>query len=271
MEQVLPPNGSNPAIITTSSAAKSRSQSRSPVKKEEDEEQKGENANDEEKVGGDITVRLEPGQPPKLARSTSQKVVPRPPPLFLDLPDSTEEARSSFEVMETCTYANKSMGYTEHAMECDCAEEWGKLFFFLSLPPFFLFFLDLRLLFYSIYFILLAPILGFLKNSISSLFFFLLPHSCCQVLSLFSSSNHDLQILRLAKIWHVVRIRIVSTAQPKSSVWAIVAVVRNARIRDFSERSTPMYPSSKPKRRGTAYVPSPTCDRNSSFSSTSVR
>ena len=153
-EQVLPPNGSNPAITTTSSAAKSRSQSRSPVKKEEDEDQKGENANDdEEKVGGDITVRLEPGQPPKLARSTSQKVVPRPPPLFLDLPDSTEEARSSFEVMETCTYANKYMGYTEHAMECDCAEEWGKLFFFLSLPPFFLFFLDLRLLFYSFYFV----------------------------------------------------------------------------------------------------------------------
>lgn len=151
MEQVLPPNGSNPAITTTSSAAKSRSQSRSPVKKEEDEEQKGENVDDEEKVGGDITVRLEPGQPPKLARSTSQKVVPRPPPLFLDLPDSTEEARSSFEVMETCTYANKSMGYTEHAMECDCAEEWGKLFFFPLF--FFLFFLDLRFLYYSIYLI----------------------------------------------------------------------------------------------------------------------
>ena len=165
MEQVLPPNGSNPAITTTSSAAKSRSQSRSPVKKEEDEEQKGENANDEEKVGGDITVRLEPGQPPKLARSTSQKVVPRPPPLFLDLPDSTEEARSSFEVMETCTYANKSMGYTEHAMECDCAEEWGKLFFFL--PLFFPFLISVC---YFIHFILSAPILGLLKTLISSLF-----------------------------------------------------------------------------------------------------
>lgn len=165
-EQVLPPNGSNPAITTTSSAAKSRSQSRSPVKKEEDEDQKGENANDdEEKVGGDITVRLEPGQPPKLARSTSQKVVPRPPPLFLDLPDSTEEARSSFEVMETCTYANKYMGYTEHAMECDCAEEWGKLFFFL--PLFFPFLISVC---YFIHFILSAPILGLLKTLISSLF-----------------------------------------------------------------------------------------------------
>lgn len=138
-------NGTHPTITTTmadddsasASAVKSRrSQSQSPVKKEEGE---GNADHQEEKVGGDITVRLEPGEPPKLARSSSQKVVPRPPPLYLDLPDSTGEAKSTFEVIEMCTYANKYMGYTEHAMECDCAEEWGKLDFFyyclIWIPP----------------------------------------------------------------------------------------------------------------------------------------
>lgn len=79
----------------------------------------------EEKIGGDITVKMEPGQPPKLAR-TASKVVARAPQLFLHLPDSTADARATFETMEDCTYANKYMGYTEHAMECDCAEEWGE-------------------------------------------------------------------------------------------------------------------------------------------------
>lgn len=80
----------------------------------------------EETVGGNIVVKQEPGQPPKLARSSSQKVVPRPPQLFNHLPDSTEDALATFERIEACWYANKNMGYTEHAMECDCAEEWGK-------------------------------------------------------------------------------------------------------------------------------------------------
>ncbi|WEW56474.1 histone methyltransferase set2 [Emydomyces testavorans] len=78
----------------------------------------------EEKIGGDITVKQELGQPPKLARSASQKLTARVAPLFNDLPDQTTEAASTFQVMEACTYANKFMGYTEHAMDCDCAEEW---------------------------------------------------------------------------------------------------------------------------------------------------
>ncbi|KAJ5080969.1 Histone-lysine N-methyltransferase H3 lysine-36 specific [Penicillium angulare] len=78
----------------------------------------------EEKVGGDIVVKQEPGQPPRLSRSASQKVVPRAPRLFSHLPDSTEEALRGFEKIEQCSYANKYMGFTEHAMECDCAEEW---------------------------------------------------------------------------------------------------------------------------------------------------
>ncbi|PWY85701.1 hypothetical protein BO94DRAFT_467388 [Aspergillus sclerotioniger CBS 115572] len=110
----------------------SRLSSRSPAKKEESEEDeqnstgKDDNHVDklEERVGGDIIVKLEPGQPPKLTRSSSQKVVARPPQFFSHLPDSTAEAEATFDLLDACTYANKFMGYTEHAMECDCAEEW---------------------------------------------------------------------------------------------------------------------------------------------------
>ncbi|PYI22165.1 hypothetical protein BO99DRAFT_354298 [Aspergillus violaceofuscus CBS 115571] len=123
----------------SASQSASRPTSRSPVTKEPEDDydhnQIGDEAkleatktaypdNMEEKVGGDISVKLEPGQPPKLTRSSSQKVAARPPQLFLQLPDSTAQAQETFEVMDACTYANKYMGYTEHAMECDCAEEW---------------------------------------------------------------------------------------------------------------------------------------------------
>ncbi|GAD97928.1 SET and WW domain protein [Paecilomyces variotii No. 5] len=116
------PAGSNPAAAAatngvSSSSVKSRSTSRSPVKKDDD------GSEVEEKVGGDITVKMEPGQPPKLSRSASQKIT-RPPQLFNHLPDSTADAKATFQMMEECTYANKYMGYTEHAMDCDCAEEW---------------------------------------------------------------------------------------------------------------------------------------------------
>jgi histone-lysine N-methyltransferase SETD2 len=118
----------------SSTLTKSRSSSRTPPRKENSDnediqERREDDASGTEKVGGGISVKMEPGQPPKLARSSSQKVVPRPPQLFLDLPDSTEEAQRTFEVIETCQYANKYMGYTEHAMECDCAEEWGESVF----------------------------------------------------------------------------------------------------------------------------------------------
>ncbi|KAA8643129.1 hypothetical protein EYZ11_005821 [Aspergillus tanneri] len=105
------------------SAVKSRSSSQTPIKKEGDELD-GPAFIAEGKIGGDITVKMDPGQPPKLTRSSSQKVVPQPPQLFSHLPDRTVEAQSTFELMDTCSYANKYMGYTEHAMECDCAEEW---------------------------------------------------------------------------------------------------------------------------------------------------
>lgn len=80
----------------------------------------------EETIGGDITVKLEPGKPPKLSRSSSQKITSRPAPLFDDYPNHTDEAKSSFQVILECAYSNKSTGSTEHAMDCDCADEWGK-------------------------------------------------------------------------------------------------------------------------------------------------
>lgn len=106
----------------------SAASSRSPVKEEEPDMDTTTMKQDPEieTVGGDIVVKQEPGQPPKLSRSSSQKVVPRPPPLWTHLPDSTHDALATFEQVESCWYANKYMGYTEHAMECDCAEEWGK-------------------------------------------------------------------------------------------------------------------------------------------------
>ena len=81
----------------------------------------------EETVGGQVTVKLEPGQPPKLARSSSQKVWSRPAPLFDNYPSRTEESKTKFEVIPTCIYGSKYMGSTEHGMDCDCSEEWGKL------------------------------------------------------------------------------------------------------------------------------------------------
>ncbi|EAU30568.1 conserved hypothetical protein [Aspergillus terreus NIH2624] len=100
----------------------SRTSSRSPVKDEDDGDdekksveikQEHDTTMEEEKVGGGITVKLEPGQPPKLTRSSSQKVVARPPQLFSHLPDSTAEAQGHL----------RADGYLH---------EWGKQ---LSLTP----------------------------------------------------------------------------------------------------------------------------------------
>lgn len=74
-----------------------------------------------------VSVKAEPDRPLKLTRTPSHKVEhPQPPPLFDHLPDETKRAKMTFQVIDTCTYANKSLGFTEHAMDCDCSEEWGK-------------------------------------------------------------------------------------------------------------------------------------------------
>lgn len=80
----------------------------------------------EDLVGGDVTLKQEPGKPPKLSRTISRKVERRPPPMFNDYKDSTSEATSTFQVITECSYANKGLGSTDPALECDCAEEWGK-------------------------------------------------------------------------------------------------------------------------------------------------
>ena len=103
---------------TTQSPRKASSGLRSPTSAKEEYE---------EVVGGEITVKLEPGQPPKLARSATQKVIARSAPLFHDYPDKTEEATKAFQVITECIYSVKYLGSTEHAMDCDCAEEWGKM------------------------------------------------------------------------------------------------------------------------------------------------
>lgn len=109
--------------------------SRSPIKQERPDDSPAVKSDEEETVGGDIELKLEPGKPPKLARTTSHKVGRRPPPLFLDYDDKTAEACAGFDVLSQCTYANKYLGSTEPALECDCAEEWGKSFSIFGRPP----------------------------------------------------------------------------------------------------------------------------------------
>ncbi|RII24839.1 hypothetical protein CUC08_Gglean011852 [Alternaria sp. MG1] len=102
---------------------KTRSRTQSPMTKHEVDTPSPGSAR-EEIVGGDITLKMEPGKAPKLSRTASQKVVSRPPPLFLDLPDSTAAAKETFVVLSECTYANKTIGTTDPALECDCQEEY---------------------------------------------------------------------------------------------------------------------------------------------------
>jgi hypothetical protein len=81
----------------------------------------------EETIGGDLSIKLEPGKAPKLSRTMSQKVITGPRQLYNDLPDSTDEATSTFDVLPDCTYGARHLGTTEQALECDCVEEWGML------------------------------------------------------------------------------------------------------------------------------------------------
>lgn len=123
-------------IKEESGSSNSRSPSDSSMKSASQSPTKHENATQSpftgngkhvETVGGEITVKQEPGQPPKLSRSTSQKIVARPPQLFNDYEDKTVEARSGFEVIQECSYSSKYIGSSEHdSMECDCSEEWGR-------------------------------------------------------------------------------------------------------------------------------------------------
>lgn len=79
----------------------------------------------EESRNGHSTLETKPARTSKTSKS-GKKNIPRVAPLFDDLPDTTNEANSGYQVVEACLYQNKFLGYTEHAMECDCQEEWSK-------------------------------------------------------------------------------------------------------------------------------------------------
>lgn len=98
----------------------------SPVKAQRANDSPAPKTEDEEVLGGDVTLKQEPGKPPKLSRSTSHKVEKRPPQLFLDYPDATGDATKSFSVITDCTYVPKDLGTTDVVLDCDCSEEWGK-------------------------------------------------------------------------------------------------------------------------------------------------
>lgn len=116
------------ADLSGNNTPKTKSQSRSPTKLEPPDTMsrspmiKGE----EEKIGGDVELKLESGDRPKLVRKQSQKVKARPPQLFHEYEDKTAEATSVFSLLGECVYANKHMGETDPALECECQEEWGK-------------------------------------------------------------------------------------------------------------------------------------------------
>lgn len=110
---------------STPAAIKSRTQS--PRGQSTSATPKSEVDEDEEIIGGDITVTVEPGKAPKLSRKSSQKVISRPPPLFNDVPDVTDEAALVFQRIKDCIYGSKHMGSSEHdALDCDCSEEWSE-------------------------------------------------------------------------------------------------------------------------------------------------
>jgi histone-lysine N-methyltransferase SETD2 len=104
-----------------------KSSSQSPVKKQSASQTPKSEDGEEEIIGGDIMVTVEPGKGPKLSRKSSQKVVARPPQLFDHVEDSTEEAATVFQAIKDCIYGSKYMGYSEHdALDCDCSEQWGE-------------------------------------------------------------------------------------------------------------------------------------------------
>ena len=115
---ILEPGNSTPSgtNISTLSPAKRESASRSPAPK----------AERDQVLGGDVTLKQEPGKPPKLSRSASHKIERRQPQLFLDYPDATADAKKTFSVLTDCTYVPKDLGSTDVVLDCDCAEEWGE-------------------------------------------------------------------------------------------------------------------------------------------------
>lgn len=119
-------SASNSPSFLPSKLKSSRSSSSTSIKSQATSASSVDKKEVKEKVCGESSLRMEGGQPSKLARSASQKLVGGTVPLVDDLPDVTVAAKATFTVIDSCTYSNRFLGYTEHAMECDCSEEWGK-------------------------------------------------------------------------------------------------------------------------------------------------
>ncbi|KAL2164193.1 hypothetical protein VTH06DRAFT_3408 [Thermothelomyces fergusii] len=80
---------------------------------------------DDTKPSADRTSTPENGTAAKPSKKSSQKTARSPPPLFDHLPDATEEACSTFQVINDCLYGSRNMGSSDHdALDCDCAEDW---------------------------------------------------------------------------------------------------------------------------------------------------
>ncbi|KAI5298774.1 hypothetical protein KEM56_003787, partial [Ascosphaera pollenicola] len=47
-------------------------------------------------------------------------------PLYSHLPDATEDAKKTFEVLPECTYASRSLGKNDEAMHCDCSRDYDE-------------------------------------------------------------------------------------------------------------------------------------------------
>jgi len=104
-----------------------KSASQSPIKEQSASQTPKSEDDEEEIIGGDIIVTVEPGKGPKLSRKSSTKVAVRPPRLFDDVEDSTEEAITVFQVIKECIYGAKFMGNSEHdILDCDCSEHWSE-------------------------------------------------------------------------------------------------------------------------------------------------
>ncbi|KAH7360841.1 hypothetical protein BKA65DRAFT_391942 [Rhexocercosporidium sp. MPI-PUGE-AT-0058] len=134
-EDTIMVNGKHEEVSTSSSIKRSRSStpaikqsaSQSPLQRgSASQTPRSQDDEEEEIIGGGITVTVEPGKAPKLSRKSSQKVISRPPTLYDDMPDSTEEASTVFQLIKDCIYGSKHMGSSEHdALDCDCSEQWN--------------------------------------------------------------------------------------------------------------------------------------------------
>ncbi|KAG0637102.1 hypothetical protein HOY80DRAFT_297403 [Tuber brumale] len=78
--------------------------------------------------GSEASVKQGNGTPPrKSQRAAPRKSARKPPTLFADYPDSTQEATSTFSVIDECIYSTKSIGDSGQdgeVMSCECRTDW---------------------------------------------------------------------------------------------------------------------------------------------------